>query len=315
MNTSKVQTKILKHLPDSIDYLLVCASFEERCLSTYDWLKPNRISKTGVFYFTQFLNSTAEHIEKLKTKFNADIYPLDYTAPITSADAMMKFLEEIEHASNKPNIVIDISTFTRESLLIVLKYLLLNEPKFSDIYLFYRFATVSEYLSDGVAAIRSVLGYIGDVSVEKPTHLVLLSGFEYERAKEIIDTLEPDFISIGYGGKDKSITQELHSLNVDFTNKLIAYYSDENVAIFEHSLRDPGEVKEVILSLVKEKPEYNTVIAPLNNKISTVGAALAAAQNDAIQLIYAQMEEYNETGYSRGEDDCLIYNLKTKEIY
>ena len=42
----------------------------------------------------------------------------------------------------------------------------------------------------------------------------------------------------------------------------------------------------------------NTVIAPLNTKISTIGADLAALENENIQLAYAKPNIYNVDGYS-----------------
>ena len=306
MDNSNVGQKISEQIPDEIDYLLVSASFEDRCLSMYEHLDAGKVSKAGVFYFEQFSQSSSNNLAKLESKFNAETYKLNYSSPMSIADNVVSFLSEID---GNPNIVVDISAFTRESILIILRYLLINQIHFNKILIFYRFASVSDYLSSSVVTIRSVLGYIGDISINKPTHLILLSGFEYERAMEIIDTIEPDFISIGYGGRDSSITQELHERNKKFTKKLAAYYSSEYINIFEHSLRDPVSVRQDILKLTDEKPRYNTIIAPLNNKISTVGVALAATKNTNIQLIYAQMAEYNEASYSQCEDDCLIFDL------
>ncbi len=310
MVKSSVEIKISLQLPKYFDYLLVCASFEDRCLSMYEYIDQTSVSKTGIFYFQQFSKNSSCNLAKLKTKFKAETFGLDYSNPTNIADALMDFLKDLESNQQTPNIVIDISTFTRESLLIILRYLLLNAEYFNGIYLFYRYASVSSYLSSGVSSIRSVLGFIGDISIDRSTHLIILSGFEHERAKEIIDTLEPDFISIGYGSKDSSITSELHALNKEFTDKLIAYYSGENIHVFEHSLKNPVTVKKEVLKLAHQKPEYNTVVVPLNNKISMIGVALAANENSAIQLIYAQVNEYNETSYSRIEDDCLIFDLK-----
>ena len=309
MNTSVVSQKISADLPQKLDYLLLCASFEDRCLSMYEYLDQNNVSKAGIFYFEQFLESSSKNINKLKSKFNAESYKLDYSSPTSIADSVMSFLSNMESNQHKPNIAIDISTFTRESLLIILRYLVIKKDSFSNIYIFYRFASVSPYLSDGVVSIRSVLGYMGNISINKPTHLILLSGFEYGRAREIIDILEPDFLSIGYGGKNTSITSDLYKLNLEFTRKLMAYYSSEYICKFEYSLKDPISVKKEILNLASSKPEYNTLVTPLNNKVSTVGVALAAIENSNIQLIYAQMAEYNESNYSQVKDDCLIFDL------
>lgn len=310
MNESLVKKKIDDCFPKKIDYLLTFASFEDRCLSMFEYLDPEKVDKTAVFYFSQFTETSSDHLESLKNHFDADVYEVEYDTPTTFADAFTSLFSGSDSADSYGSLVVDISTFTRESLLILLKFLMLNQHKFEEIIIFYRFALVSDYLSDGVCSIRSVLGYMGDVSIDKPTHLIVLSGFECERAREIIDTLEPDHLSIGYGSKDKSISEILHEKNVEFTNKLMAYYSGENIGVFEHSLRDPNEVKDSVLRIVGNKSGYNSVVAPLNNKISTIGAALASATDNSIQLIYSQMEEYNQTAYSQSIDNCLIFDLK-----
>lgn len=310
MNESLVMKKIDDCFPRKIDHLLICASFEDRCLSMFEYLDPEKVDKTAVFYFSQFIETSSDHLLALKNRFDADVYEVDYDTPTTFADVVTSLFADSGSTENCGNLVVDISTFTRESLLILLKFLMLNQDKFEEILIFYRFALVSDYLSDGVCSIRSVLGYMGDVSIDKPTHAIVLSGFEYERAREIIDALEPDHLSIGYGGKDNSISDVLYEKNVEFTNKLVAYYSGENISVFEHSLRDPNEVKDSVLRIAGNKPGYNTVVAPLNNKISTIGAALASATDTSIQLIYSQMEEYNQFSYSQSTDDCLIFDFK-----
>jgi hypothetical protein len=47
----------------------------------------------------------------------------------------------------------------------------------------------------------------------------------------------------------------------------------------------------------------------LNNKISTIGAGLAAIENESIQLTYAKPAIYNVEGYSKANDDIYIFDL------
>lgn len=309
MSVSNVKTKILNELPAHIDYLLVHASFEERCLSLHENLDPSQVSNLGVFYLKQFAESSGRHIDLYTQKFNATVFEMDYSHPITIADALIDFLPIDLGAKKKPNVVVDISTFTREGLLITLGYINSIKRYLGDVYVFYRAASVSNVLSEGVVQIRSVLGYMGDIDPNRPLHLVVLSGFEYERAKEMIDTLEPDFISIGIGSEDGSITDDLYKKNVEFSHKLIAYYSKDNVATFGHSLRNPYDTKLAVEKVILEKPDHNSVVVPLNNKLSTLGVGLATLSNPGIQISYSQMSSYNEYSYSTPLDEAYIYKL------
>ncbi|MGQ1305788.1 hypothetical protein [Acinetobacter baumannii] len=294
----------LESLPKKIDYFLMCASYEDRTLTFYDQIEDSRINKFKLFYFKEFLKYTEINIKKYENKFNISKYILSISSPISIADSLVECFSDLER---KSNVVVDISTFTRESILIILKYLSLNSDKFSEIYFFYRCANVSSDLSSIVRQIRSVLGYMGELEEYKPLHLVLLSGFEISRAKEIIDTIEPDYISIGFGDKDKSISTGLFEINKDFTEKIISYYRNEEVLnIFNHSLIDIYEVKKTILNLVDKNPSHNFVVVPLSNKLSTVGAGLAALENSKIQLCYSEVENYNIDNYSQIMDECFV---------
>lgn len=294
----------LKSLPEKIDYFLMCASYEDRTLTFYDYIEESRIENFRLLYFKEFLKYTEKNIKKYEDKFNVSKYSLSISSPISIADSLMECFANLD---KKSNVVIDISTFTRESLLIILKYLSLNCEKFSDIYLFYRCANVNPDLSSRVKQIRSVLGYMGELEEYKPLHLILLSGFEILRAKEIIDTIEPDYISIGFGDKDRSISTDLFEINKEFTEKIISYYRNEEVLnIFNHSLIDTYEVKNTILKLVDDNPNHNFVIVPLSNKISTVGVGLAALENSKVQLCYSEVENYNTENYSQTMDECFI---------
>jgi hypothetical protein len=47
----------------------------------------------------------------------------------------------------------------------------------------------------------------------------------------------------------------------------------------------------------------------MNTKISTVGCALAAWEDRAIQLCYAQATRYNYAHYSTPGDTCYVFDL------
>lgn len=307
MMTYTLSEKMKKSLPSKIDHVIVCSSYENRCLSMYDFLEPHQVNKFSIFYFKQFKESTANNLDKYVHKFSPKTYELDNSRPTSIADAIVDVFSD--SSEEKMNVIFDISTFTREALLIILKYFEIHRSMFNDVFLYYRAANVADSLSSGLIQIRNVIGYLGKLKENKPLHLIVLSGFEHERAKDIIDMLEPDTISIGYGSPEQSISKTLQNKNDQFTKRLAAYYSDDNIKIFEHSLVDPFIAKNQILSIVDKIKDHNIVIIPLNNKLSTVAVGLAAQENDEIQVCYSQMGSYNTTSYSEEIDECFIFNL------
>lgn len=310
-NVINIQSNI-RSIPEKVDYLLVCASFEDRCLSIIDQVRNVEVKKTGVFYCKQFQQSSFSNIAKLthQLKFAKGL-EFDGDSPTTIADCLLDLFSDADSLYvNKPcTVLVDISTFTREALLIVVRFLQLNKNIFDNVYVYYRTAEVSNNLSQGVSSIRSVIGYMGDVQLGVPTHLVILSGFEFDRAKEIIDSVEPDYISIGYGTREGSINDSLYQRNKMFANELAAYYSGNNVSVFCHSLVDISEAKSSLVDVIASKDGHNVVLAPLNTKLSTVAAGLAAIENPVCQIIYAQMESYNTEYYSETKPSFVVNKI------
>lgn len=301
-------------LPDKISHFIVCGSFEDRCRTVLDNVPLERIAHSSVFFFKEFFEESADNIEALKIGLRADTYEMSYIKPISVADAFMEAFSCVND-DEKGEILVDISTFTRESLLVLIAYLYKRKGDFKDVIFLYRCAKVVDGLSGMVTEVRTVLGFMGKISPIRPIHLVVLSGFEYERAREIIDRVEPDFISIGFGADDESIFQDHYERNIAFTKKLKAYYPSEMVCEFSYSLKDPAEASKAISSQASKYPDCNVVVAPLNNKISTIGAGLSAIYNNRMQLIYAPVDSYNHIAYSDPQDSCILFKLSDLDVH
>jgi hypothetical protein len=164
-----------------------------------------------------------------------------------------------------------------------------------------------KWLSKGVKKIRSILGYPGLLDPSKKNHLIVLFGFERERTKRLIDMFEYDLVSLAFGGKGVSISEDHQVLNEKRHEELLILYP--NARKFEISLIDAIDTKQQLLAYMSDFSEYNTVIAPMNNKISTVGAGLAAIENPEIQLCYVTANQYNLQGYSHPSPYCYLFEV------
>lgn len=114
------------------------------------------------------------------------------------------------------HIVIDITAFTREILLILLR--IITIPFVSDkadITLVYMPAKCyqKDWLTKGVRDIRPVLGYSGLLSPSKKSLLVILTGFEEERIHTIINAFEPSNILLGHPNEHSSISPDLFKIS------------------------------------------------------------------------------------------------------
>jgi hypothetical protein len=174
----------------------------------------------------------------------------------------------------------------------------------------------ANWLSKGVSEIRSVLGFPGLMLPSKKLLLIIMAGFETERASEVITTYEPAKLAIGWGSKTDSVTPEHHTINKERANSIVDKIISNDIVdykpdSFEFSCTDPSATKNAILEYIEALNTYNIIICPLNNKLSTVGAALAALENPSIQICYAQPQEYNVTGYASPSDELTIFRLNS----
>jgi hypothetical protein len=306
-----------EHLPDQIDVFICSSSFETRSTVIPSHLKRETIGRSIIFCnevtFTSLIHETAS---KLLTMFGerGRVVHVAMDNPLTVADRLQA---ELQHLPARPNniFVVDITSFTHEALLIVLRVLREHLRPSDKLICLYNGAMdysiglppEQKWLTKGVGEIRSVLGYPGRIIPTQKIHLIVLVGFETERAERIIAAYEPSELSLGYGSPIESISLPLHELNKRFHKRLSDRY--KKVAHFLFSCEDAVAAKASVQHCVESRSGFNTFIAPMNTKISTVGVALAALENPAIQLCYATAEQYNFEAYSTPSDQCYLFEV------
>jgi hypothetical protein len=310
--------QIKDSIKDKLDVFICSSSFEDRCFSIPEQVAKLKIPHHIVLFVSDLDNKIVSNAVRLQSILGevAMKYPLQINDPAISLNIMNSALDEVLTREKQQNILLDITTFTHEGLLIMFKLLQLRMKRSDKLILCYCGAREYSYnetlperkwLSKGVNTIRSILGYPGLLDPSKKNHLVILFGFESERTKRLIDIFEYDLVSLAFGSKDASITKQHQQLNETRHEDLLRYYPDANK--FEMSLVDAEETKAQLLSYISQFSEYNTVIVPMNNKISSIGAGLAAINNPEIQLCYVTANQYNMDAYSLPSDDCYLFEV------
>jgi hypothetical protein len=303
---------------DRIDVFISCSSFEERCLVIPKLVSKFDLTSRVVFFNTnevEAIRTNAQILSQLG-EGNTELIELNSDDPIQNYLQIIRLFDQIAiKYSDKPNLAIDTTTFTHETLLVLLRILHLRKDSLGEIRVCYvgakEYSTNMEneadkWLSKGVDEIRTILGYPGFTDPTKKNHLVILFGFEFERTRKIIEEYEFDIITLGFG--DEPIQDNHMKINCERHKRLLKEHPEARE--FKFSLRDPIQTKTQLLKYVnlEELKGLNTVIAPLNNKLSTIGAGLAAIENEDIQLAYAKATIYNTDGYSVPNND--IYYCK-----
>jgi hypothetical protein len=304
-------------LPTRINAFICSASFEERSTVVPKAIDPSRVGHAIIcankVTFTPLIDETATGLLKVFSG-RASLAQISMENPLVIADQLQR---EVRKVPSEPNrtYVVDITSFTHEALLILLRVLQAAvKPSDSVICLYNGAADYSvglppdsKWLTKGVGEIRSVLGYPGDIVPTRKIHLIVLVGYEMERAERIIAQYEPSLLSLGYGSPLESISPPLHDLNKKFYSRLSDRY--RGVSAFTFSCEDPLAARTSVEERVNAAPGFNVFIAPMNTKLSTVGVALAAFGNPAIQLCYATAKQYNLSSYSTPSTSCYIFNI------
>lgn len=168
------------------DSLFICSSsFEKRCLIIPNEISKNKSIEAVICYFPNNYVETEKNTENLKNLFlgRYSTIELSFETPLDNYDKLFDKLT----INKKEHIYVDVSTFTRETLLIIIKILSLPMFEATNIHLCYcpssRYSSYEEgtslpWLSKGVRIIRSVVGYSGDMSPIKDLLLIILVGFE-----------------------------------------------------------------------------------------------------------------------------------------
>lgn len=300
-----------------INYFFTSSSFEDRCFSISKELKDFTFEKK-IFYNANELDSIVENSKILENLFTvgAQRIELNTDDSVFNYVNILNVIRDIADGS-EPNILIDITTFTHETLLILIRLLDFYKELLGKIYISYvgakEYSTNEKneddkWLSKGIKEIRTVIGYPGFSDPTRDNHLLILFGFESDRTKRLINEFEFDNVTLGFADEENSIQANHQYINAKRHEKLVKEF---NTDIFKFSLIDIDSVKHNILQFI-ESDKYkkmNTVIAPMNNKISTIAAALAAIENENIQITYAKPSLYNVSGYSIPNEDVYFCKL------
>lgn len=308
---SNINTEI-----ENIDLFICSSGFEARSKSIALAINPEKIRNAFIFNVEENYVVSEENLKEIQNHLHHMI-KIDHPRnnPLETYDIFKNKLDEFYNKfdNERLRIVIDITSFTRENLLILLKviYILPYNKVEKDIKLVYTPADnySSEWLTKGVRQIRSIFGYSGMIQPSKKQLLIILNGFEEERTSEIIKSFEPNMILLGKPSEKTSINETLDIRGKQSFEKIQEKYTNIKET-FEFSCIDVQETIKKIEEFISEYgEEYNIILSPLNNKISTIAVAIVALNNDDVQVCYASANQYNIDSYSIPSDYLLMFDF------
>lgn len=230
---------------------------------------------------------------------------------------MAKMIYELIQREEK-TVIIDISTFTHEALLILIRLIYDNRNSFECIKCLYNGASSYSYgdrfermwLSKGCRDVRNVMGYPGKIAPKMKDHVIVLTGFEMERATRMVELLSPDKLTLANGNEP---TEEEHDEVMKFFRGEFDRWKNNFLGILEQPLSFSCRDVEKTINILKEKTkggEDNFILVPLNTKLSTIAVGIVALSNTDIQVCYAIPEMYNMENYSEPSNNITVLDLQ-----
>ena len=300
--------------------LVAAASFEERSLMTAKRFLDEGLCETSDICLANVIESNIQHQENLAAFHELGLEGVEPLDRFDSRELWGWTWKTVEGAPIG-NIVVDITCFPRELLGMILFAISLMRKKFDKVMVEYiaapeyGYATQNpeleesdKWLSQGVRAIRSVIGFPGEFSGEKAGHLIALAGHEGDRMMDIVEYVEPRKLSIGSGEVGSSTTTgagEYSRQVVDALRSRIPEPEVGTIGFRSDSIRDVYEsLRRVPLDFDSE----NVSLTAMSTKISFVGAALFALHERRVRVLYAVPEEYNPL-YCLGVGDRFGFDI------
>ncbi|MCO8242962.1 hypothetical protein [Haladaptatus sp. AB643] len=297
---------------ESDDLYLVNAGFEERALAATNLLSPSYEADWGIIYVnSEYLMresavQTKKHLSELQKELESHCKNVDVVMGswLEADEQLFSIRDSFEELTDRDSldITIDVTSFNRESLLVSLNilYSLVNDVNTRILYV--SPAKYGDWLSKGHRFVRNIIGFGGIQSSNKPTLLILLTGFETDRAKNVIEEIEPAETLVGFG--DNPTERSFLEKNKQEQEKLLAR---QDTVSFQFSADSIEKSQSQIEKLLKKHNQaYNVVICPMSTKLSTLGVWKAARKYPEAQVVYSLPIEYNIKDYSSGSKTLYV---------
>lgn len=213
-----------------------------------------------------------------------------------------------ESLNRADDIAIDITTFNRGRMIYLLD-LILKEKGNKPLYLFYtepeRYGTEnngkkSTWLTKGVKNSIAVPGFSGEKEESRQSLLVLLLGYDAERAVANVEAFNPDKIVVISQGTLKC-RRGLQEVYLKSHGKVLERYADRIVNILTvhpHGWEAVYDVFTRVNALYRNQFNISAILH--GTKMQVFGAVTFCQKHPSIELVYMEPEKYNCDAFTQG---------------
>lgn len=256
--------------------------------------------------YTECDDLTEKSRELISQLCNENKIDLKYLK-ISDLDTVEKWKVFDDYFSNEDNVggkvLLEISTMPRDTIWSILYFL--NPLEISIDYIYHTPKSYSsDWLTKEPGKPRLLFKHSGISKLGAQTALIILTGFEVERTKQLVQFFEPKLTYLGLqkGNQfdNKKRNAENHESIKGFTETkefVLDAYADDN---------GYSSIKEQIDEL---KDQYNVIVASLGPKPTSIAMYRAFLDNSEIALAYVPAKEFNKE-YSTGIDTKIFGTFK-----
>lgn len=200
------------------------------------------------------------------------------------------------------NILIDISTIPREMIWSLLTFL--KEQNVNIKLIYHKPVSYDKnWLCRDFEKPILQLGHSGISKFGAKTALIIITGFDFERTKQLINHFEPDIVYLCIQEGDQF---ENTKRNVE-NHKLFS--NQDQIIFIEIDSYNIDLGSTIIISIIENLEEYNIIISSQGPKLSSIIAYNAFLKYPNIGLTYVPSKEIN-INYSKGLKETIEYNYK-----
>ena len=301
--------------PKGPDDLFICsASFEERSLSSAALMDARFIQKYAIIFNVEtpdYKKQVEKNLFRLQTalrgKTTEGIFVISCTRenPVDGIEQIAAILTQCKlNTDPGPYVTVDISSFTKIYLLELLHSIdtELGWPLPRLIHTTQRYLPTR--LTRGIEQITTIPHFYGRPDMHKPNLLVLLLGFEPDRALSIWQQHNPAKTVALITNPPRHDSPDYLKYARQNNEELL---SKPGVDLRDIPADDPAGVREVLEEIYEEtKGDYNMVVGPFGTKPQVVGVYLFHRDHPATQVIYSFPATYTRSYLQREPGETML---------
>lgn len=223
--------------------------------------------------------------------------------PIENSEALKLCINGLE---TDAVVHIDITTMPRDIIWTLLFFL--NQRSNQVLIRYYQPESYHDtWLSKEPYSPRLLLKHSGIIELGKPQCVVIITGFDGERTRQIVSKFEPQKVVLCVQkGEQYNNTQRNKAYIHESICKSVGVNDVFSVEIDCYS-EDFGE--NVISGVLSSLTDYNVILASFGPKPSAIGVYKAYQHHTEVALCYVPCKEYNK-GYCNGIGELYSMNYK-----